>query len=269
VTALVAAVRRWVRRHERLRRPAGRIVGSLSRLRTRRLSVRDRWSRSIAYESDFWDDWLATHAFGDEEQYRARLDPAAPVSERLLAECLESIREREVRILDVGAGPLTTLGKTFPGKELAITAVDPLADDYDALLARAGVTPPVRTVAGHGERLLDGFGAGTFHVAYAANALDHSYDPMLVIRNMVEVVRPGGYVVLLHRRNEAETKDYLGLHQWNFDVRAGRLVIWNRDGEVDVAEELGGVAQVAAALEGGDVACLITRAAVSSPSGSA
>jgi SAM-dependent methyltransferase len=259
VTGILATTRRWVRRHERLRRAAGRIVGALSRVRTRRLSVRDRWSRSIAYESDFWDDWLATHAFGDEEQYRARLDPSTPVSERLLVECLESIPEREVAILDVGAGPLTTVGRTFPEKELSITAVDPLAGAYDASLARAGVTPPVRTVEGHGERLLEQFAPGTFDLAYAANALDHCYDPMLVIRNMVEVVRPGGRVVLLHRRNEAEAKDYLGLHQWNFDVVDGRFVIWDRREELDVARELGAEAEVAATLAGGEVACLITR----------
>jgi SAM-dependent methyltransferase len=267
VSSLVASLRRWVRRHERLRRLAGRIVGSVSGLRTRGLSVRDRWARAIPYESTFWDDWLATHAFGDEEQYLARIDPNAPISDRILVDRLEAIPSRTVRILDVGAGPLTTIGKTYPGKTLAITAIDPLAEDYDALLVRAGVTPPVRTESAHGELLLESFEHSSFDIAHAANALDHCYDPMLVIRNMLEVVKPGRYVVLLHHRNEAEAKDYLGLHQWNFDVRARRLVLWNRERAHDVGGELGDAAEVAAAIEGGDVVCVITKRAATASDG--
>ncbi|HEX2291886.1 MAG TPA: class I SAM-dependent methyltransferase [Gaiellaceae bacterium] len=254
-----ASVRRWVRSHERLRRLAGRVVAAAERLRTGRMSVRERWSRAIPYESSFWEDWLETHAFGDEEQYRARLDPEAPVTDGPLVRCLDAIPDAEIRVLDVGAGPLTTVGKTFRGRRLSVTAVDPLAADYDRLLERAGVVPPVRTVEAHGERLLERFEPGSFDVAFAANALDHCYDPALVVRNMLEVVEPGRFVVLLHHRNEAEAKGYLGLHQWNFDVQDGRFVIWNRDSRVDVTQELAGRADVAAELDGDDVVVRITR----------
>jgi len=253
------ALRRWVRRHERLRRLAGKLAGRVSQLRTRGLSERERWSRAIPYESNFWDDWLATKAFGNEDEYRARLDPELPVDDELLAEQLRSLPQRAVSILDVGAGPLTTVGRTYADKELAITAVDPLADDYDRILAEAGVTPPVRTRRGEGEKLLELFQPASFDVAYSANALDHSYDPLRVIGNMVAVVKPGGVVLLRHRRNEAESKDYLGLHQWNFDVQAGRFVIWNQDVSHDVAEALAGRADVTAREEGGQVTCVLRR----------
>lgn len=259
--AVLQGLRRWVRRHERLRRLAGKLAGKISQLRTRGLSVRERWSRAIPYESNFWDDWLATKAFGNEAEYRARLDPALPVDDGLLAKRLEELPGPRVKILDVGAGPLTTVGRTHPGKELEITPLDPLAGDYDRILSAAGVTPPVRTRPGVGEELLEVFGPGSFDIAYSANALDHSYDPLLVIGNMVDVVRPGGFVLLRHRRNEAETKDYLGLHQWNFDVQAGRFVIWNRQASHDVAEALAGKAEVSAEEEGGEVRCVLRRIA--------
>src|SRR5688500_3280063 len=106
---VLRTIRRWVRRHERLRRLAGRIVGQATQFRARGLSLHERWSRAISYESTFWEDWLATRAFGNEAEYQTRLDPDLPVTERLLSEALEALDRPEVAILDVGAGPLTTV----------------------------------------------------------------------------------------------------------------------------------------------------------------
>lgn len=257
----LAAIRRWIRTHPRLRRAAGTVAGSVDRLRARGLTTRERWDRAISYEANFWADWLATRAFGDVGEYRKRLDPAAPVEDELVAGRLRELPDETLSILDVGAGPLTTVGKTYAGKELRITAVDPLATDYDQILAGADVTPPVRTELCHGERLLEKFEPASFDIAFAANALDHSYDPVLVIQNMLEVVRPGGFVVLSHRRNEAESKGYLGLHQWNFEQRDGRLVVWNRDSSHDVNALLESRADVECRDRGSDVECVIRKRA--------
>jgi hypothetical protein len=67
-------------------------------------------------------------------------------------------------------------------------------------------------------------------VAFARNALDHALDPLPIIHNMVAVVRPGCYVVLRHAVNEAVTEDYEQLHQWTFDERDGRCIVWRRPG---------------------------------------
>jgi hypothetical protein len=62
---------------------------------------------------------------------------------------------------------------------------------------------------------------------------------------MVAVARPGGYVVLRHAVNEAVTEDYEQLHQWNFNERDGRCLVWRRPGRHrDVAVELGDRADV-------------------------
>jgi SAM-dependent methyltransferase len=236
-----------------LRRIAGAIV--------RHLTTRQRCNRAIPYEANFWADWLATQAFGDVEEYRRRIDPSALLEDPLLADQITQLPGKTISILDVGAGPLTNVGKTYPGRDLRITAVDALASDYDRILDTAGVTPPVRTELCHGEQLLERFAPATFDIAFAANALDHSYDPVLVIRNMLQVVKPGGFVVLAHRRNEAESKHYLGLHQWNFEEREGRFVIWNREDVHDVTALLDDEARVDCRDRSSNVECVIRKRA--------
>jgi SAM-dependent methyltransferase len=242
----------------------GPVAAKFLGLRNRRLTVRGRWDRAISYEANFWEDWLATKAFGDVEQFDKRLDPAAPLEDPLVTRRLDELADETITILDVGAGPLTSLGKTYPGKRLQIVPVDALAEEYDRLLAAANVTPPLRTLPCHAERLVEMFDASSFHIAYASNALDHSYDPVTAIKNMLRVVRPGGFVLLAHRRNEAESKSYLGLHQWNFENRDGRFVIWNRSGAHDVTDLLEHEADVHCRDEDGSVECVIAKRHVSS-----
>lgn len=160
------------------------------------------------------------------EDYERRLTQA-PIEDPLVTAQLDRLERGHVRIIDIGAGPLTRLGTRYPGKTVEVVPVDPLAEEYDRLLSRFGVEPPVRTVKAHGERLLRSFAPASFDIAYAVNSLDHSYDPLLIIENMLSLVRPDGAVLLRHVRNEGERQRYVGLHQWNFDARDGDLVVWN------------------------------------------
>jgi SAM-dependent methyltransferase len=199
------------------------------------------WRARRKSEVDFWADWLAG-APGTEQwasDREERLNPITEIREPLVREELERLTSDEVSILDVGAGPLTSLGYRYPGRTVSIVPVDPLADDYDRLLAEAGLEPPIRTIGVAGEELLERFGRGRFDIAYAANSLDHSADPLRIIANMVSVVRSGGVVLLRHKRNEGESARYGGLHQWNFDAADGRLRLWNGAAEIDVGDALG------------------------------
>jgi SAM-dependent methyltransferase len=217
------------------------------------------WRRRLRTEVDFWADWLVG-APGTEqwaEDRLARLDPATEVRDPVVRAELERIPAEEMSILDVGAGPVTSLGFRYPGKRLTIVAVDPLADDYDRLLHDAGLEPPVRTVRVAGEELLGHFGSRRFDIAYACNSLDHSADPFAIVSAMVELVRPRGVVLLRHKRNEGESARYGGLHQWNFDVVEDRLLLWNEAVRLDVAAELDGRAETTAWVEGAEVVARI------------
>jgi SAM-dependent methyltransferase len=206
------------------------------------------WRARTKSEVEFWADWLLG-APGTEQwatDRELRLAPDTEIRDPLVRGELERMPAEEISILDVGAGPLTILGYRYPGKTLTIVPVDPLADQYDRLLRDAHLEPPIRTLAVPGEALLEHFGRHRFDIAYATNSLDHSADPLSIISNMVSVVRPGGTVLLRHKRNEGESARYGGLHQWNFDVVDGELLVWNNAVEVNVSTALEGRATTAA-----------------------
>jgi SAM-dependent methyltransferase len=200
------------------------------------------WRTRQRSEVDFWAGWLVG-APGTEEwtsDRDSRLDPETEIRDPLVRAELDRNPAEQISILDVGAGPLTALGFRYPGKSLTIVPVDPLADEYDRLLRDAELDPPIRTLGVAGEDLLLHFGSDRFDIAYAVNSLDHSADPFTIIFNMVAVVRPGGAVLLRHKRNEGESARYGGMHQWNFDVVDDSLLLWNNAVEVNVGSALEG-----------------------------
>lgn len=203
------------------------------------------WRARKRSEVDFWAAWLVG-APGTEQwasDRESRLDPNTEIRDPLVRAELERIPTDEVTILDVGAGPVTSLGFRYPGKTLTIVPVDPLADEYERVLREADLDPPIRTISVAGEALLKHFGPRRFDIAYASNALDHSADPFTIISNMVAVVRTGGIVLLRHKRNEGEQARYGGLHQWNFDVVDDNLLVWDNAVEVNVGSALEGRAE--------------------------
>jgi SAM-dependent methyltransferase len=218
--------------------------------------------RALREEVGYWEGWLATDGGNYPEDYARRIDPGAEVDDPALRSVLASIPEGTVSILDVGAGPLSIVGCRFPGLELTIVAVDPLADKYNRLLHKKGLEPPVRTQALAGERLVAEFGEDRFDIAYAHNALDHAVDPAVIIEQMLAVVRPGGHVVLRHSLNEAVQQNYVELHQWNMDERSGELVIWRPGAITNMTHALAGRAEVLCWTETADtVFCVITKPA--------
>lgn len=202
-----------------------------------------RWAGAQSEEIDFWDKVLNGELWP--EVRPTRTDPAMPLQEYLV-KLIDAPPGARVRILDVGAGPLTFLGKKWPGRDVAIIAVDPNAGEFDRLLAKHGIEPPCRTTFGFAEELSTVVPSACFDLVHARNCLDHSRDPLKAIREMVEVVKPGGYVFLNHKISEGKTEGYTGPHQWNFFPQRGRFFI-ERPGmrAVDVgAITLRGIADV-------------------------
>jgi SAM-dependent methyltransferase len=205
-------------------------------------SVQSRWSLGKTPQLSFWRRYLETKGLYWPDEYRARLLPDTRLQDEIVA-CLTE-KSAEVHILDVGAGPLTRLGKRWPDHVVHLTAVDPLADEYNRILDECGIVPVVRTQAGEVERLRESFDADQFDLIYMRNALDHSYDPLLGIRQMLSVVKPGGWVYLDHAINEGKNEGYRGMHQWNFTEEKGEYIIWNRRMRVSVDEVVRGEGQL-------------------------
>ncbi len=177
------------------------------------------WSRALQTdELSFWEE-----ALSDPEgkwlpsEFNERTNPELEL-QSFLQELIAAPVGASVRILDVGAGPLTRIGKRWEGRSLEIIAVDPLAKQYDVILNRRQLVPPVRTTFGLAEDLTSFFPRNSFDLAYASNSLDHSRDPIKAINEMLEVTKPGAYVYLWHFANVGIVELYGGLHQWNFDI---------------------------------------------------
>jgi SAM-dependent methyltransferase len=190
-------------------------------------NAHDTWKGGIKPEADHWRDYLRGVKAGVREQ--TRLDPNFPLKS-VFTQLLYARSKQPVRILDVGAGPLTTVGKVWPGHEICLVPVDPLAELYDQALADVGLVPPVRTIYAEAEKLTAFFERDSFDLVVCANALDHCYNPFQAIDEMLSVVMPGGSVLLLHLPNEAENESYSGFHQWNFWNYKENFVAWNRKG---------------------------------------
>ncbi len=202
------------------------------------------WRSGLSDEIAFWDKWFETEGLQWPENYRDRLNPDLPLQPHLI-EHLQRVSDPEVSILEVGAGPLTTVGKRWAGRTVRIVAVDPLADEYDRIMARRGIVPPVRTTWCHGELLRERFQRNSFDLVWAINSLDHSYDPLRIMEQCLDVVKVGHDVFLSHNENEAENENYIGLHQWNFCTdKAGHFVLWNKRRRIDVTERVAAFARV-------------------------
>jgi SAM-dependent methyltransferase len=213
----------------------------------------------IRAELAFWERWLQTGGLQWPDEYRMRLDPGRPFP-TALEPFLAHLPPGPARILDVGAGPLTSLGAAHPTRQILLTATDVLAPKYDALLARYGVTPPVRTVFAEAERLVERFGPDSFDLVHAQNSIDHARDPVAAILQMLAVARPGCFVVLGHEENEAENEGYAGLHQWNFTRSGDAFVITGRR-TTDVSRLLAPHADVICDLQNGWLAVQIRKRA--------
>lgn len=202
-----------------------------------------RWEGGLPGELGFWRDYMITH--GEpywKEDYRARMDPETPLSGYITR--FLGAPDRRIEILDVGAGPVTILGKRYPGYEVAITAVDALAEGYDQVLRELNITPLVRTQICETERLTERFAAGRFDVVFAHNTLDHHRDPVQSIREMIQVTRVGGYVVMSHFENEGLREGYNNLHQWNLSKEGEDMIVWTPGHRTSVAELAGPLARL-------------------------
>lgn len=201
------------------------------------------WVSGVNDEIQFWDNWLRTNGAQWPDEYRRRMNPFETLSTDL-AGLLDpdgshlAVSAPSYSILDVGAGPLTSLGKVLPHGLIHITAIDALAESYDALLLRHGINPPVRTQFGLAENVAGGFRANSFDLVVAQNSLDHAIDPIAAIRGMLMVAKPQRYLCLTHSENEGKKENYSGFHRFDFSLDEKDHFIVHRSGVSRSVNEL-------------------------------
>lgn len=217
----------------------------------RQLAISLRWQQGRSSELRFWDRYLSSKGLRWPQEFQQRLDPNLPLSPEL-AGLLDPASSRP-KVLDVGAGPLTVVGRRFRGMTVDLAAIDPLAAEYDILLARHQIVPPVRTIRGVGETLDRQFPPNSFDLAHARNCLDHGLDPVAAVEQMLAVVKPGGWVVLRHHPDEAIAENWRGMHQWNFSRSPeGDFIISSRSEAVNVTRKLRQCAEISCDIHNDD-----------------
>ena len=214
--------------------------------------------RGLDEEVRFWRKWLKSGGLEWPQDYRDRFNLSRPLPPHL-AGYVDQLAANRVQILDVGAGPLTKLGRAHPSCEVTITPTDLLAEHYGRLLDELRIEPPIRTIYADAEALVERFGQGRFDIVHGQNCIDHTSDPVRAIDEMMGVCKPGGFVVLYHVENEGRSHLYTRLHQWDFRCRNGCFVIGDRHGqETNVTERLAetGKVECMRVTDGPDVAIL-------------
>ncbi len=202
------------------------------------------WSHGLFDELQYWERVLSPEALkANTDGYLERLDPQQKLEERF-TELINVPTGAPVSILDVGAGPITSMGKVWDGHSVTVVPIDPLAERYRELLDKMHLTPPVYTVNVEGEKIGEHYPANSFELAHSRNALDHCYDPMVVIQQMVDSVKPACFVYLWHVKNVADMEQHKGLHQWNFDHVNGKFMVSSEQKSYCVNDELAGKATV-------------------------
>jgi len=205
--------------------------------------VNDR-AAGLPEEVRFWTSALSDpERCWNVEEFRERLRPDLPLQDALRA-LIDLPEGGTARILDVGAGPLTRVGRIWPGHSVEIVPVDPLAGEYRKIFAEISLRPVVETQPGEAEKLVGQFGENVFDLAYASNSLDHAVNPLLAIRQMVAVVKPGAAVYLWHFWNAGLTERYQGLHAWNFRPEGGDMLLDDGRTVFSLREEMRTVAEV-------------------------
>jgi SAM-dependent methyltransferase len=167
-----------------------------------------RWGVAQLHELAFWR-WVAFQGYG------GRPPQEFPAHQRKwMLSCFAktgwSLHELEsARIVEIGCGPLGMI-EYLPGLERV--GFDPLNEHYQKLFGnvRSGdvryVTELESLVADRG---------GSFDLMICFNVLDHTPDPLLILRQAMSLVRPGGRFLVevnLVRDGWPQTHEHRRMH---------------------------------------------------------
>lgn len=128
--------------------------------------------------------------------------------------------KKEIVIAELGAGPINTIGDSWPGVDVKIYASDVLQPEYEKSWQYYNAIPIVPVEYQDFEHLTypDEF----FDIVHCVNALDHTGDPRQALEEIYRVCKPGGWIYLRHAPDQM--KRYGGMHRWDAKIINGKCV---------------------------------------------
>lgn len=132
----------------------------------------------------------------------------------------------EVKIAELGAGPVNTIGNLWPGVNVQIYASDVMWPEYQKFWQQHGKHPIVPVVYQDFEKL--DYEDDFFDIVHCVNALDHTENAIKALNELIRVCKPGGWIYLRHA--PCQMTRYGGMHRWNFYMtESGKCVIESKE----------------------------------------
>lgn len=186
------------------------------------MEIKEKWQSELQSEINFWKGYA--------EQFRGGRVYEHDIVKGLID--LEGIRQliqryaEPVRILDIGCGITSYLYKQDLGKDYYLMCGDALADVYNKLCREKGIIQGILPIKCDFVDVSRVFGEEVFDFVYCQNALDHSYDPLKGIEEMLKSLKVGGTLYMRHHKNVKDCAgEHKGLHLWNFNEQNGVFTI--------------------------------------------
>ncbi|MCF8369920.1 MAG: class I SAM-dependent methyltransferase [Bacteroidales bacterium] len=201
---------------------------------------RSLWGKQLPGEIEYWDQWLNDR---NNKSFIFRLDPNSKIQDWLTVYLDRNLKIN--RILDVGSGPLSNIGKQCDFCKLEIVCCDVLANDYHTLLLKKGIKAPHQIIPTEGEHLTSVFQENEFNIVFSNNAIDHTYDAVKTISEMIKTAKVGGFVVIQVAEKEGQRNLYRGLHQWDFYAMNSQFMLKRRHmKELDIGARFKHLAEI-------------------------
>lgn len=141
-------------------------------------------------------------------------------------------------VIDIGCGPLPKFGNKLSDGVINYQPVDPMAHQYIRLLNENEIQLPITPKFGMAELLSLFYKENCADYVIIHNALDHTYDIMRALIEMLRVCKVEGYVLMNHMDSEGIFENYSGMYQWNITEHYGDLYFFNKEVGINVTKTL-------------------------------
>ncbi len=213
------------------------------------------WINGIPYEIAFWQGVYSNKKRVESlfcwSKYNKEIELVNFDVKRFLSQ------KANPTIVDAGCGMSFCNGDKLNGKQLDVCYIDPLAPFFNKIIEKKKLDLPKITF-GFIE-YLSAFVLGKASLIIVQNALDHSKNPLKGILACIESLEIGGVLYLRHHRNEAETENYRGFHQYNISIENDEMIIWNKETKTSINSFVKDFADTETSIYGNEVIAVITK----------
>lgn len=200
------------------------------------------WRNGFYSEINFWNNFIKSKGAPNFcVMFQDDSNPAKPFIYDDNSRLDVKLDKNKLNFLDVGSGPFSRCGCISKKYDLTMTCIDPLGNIYEQIKEENNIKGGNIIQSGFVELLNFQFKSNTFDVVHMSNSLDHCFDPLYGLYQLINVCKIGGKVILKHYENEADNEGYNGLHQWNLTLNNNTFSIWNKNSSFDICKILKGV----------------------------